>query len=84
MGVVPAIAALWGIAEATVFFIVPDVWISFVAARRDWKAGVLAACLACTGALIGGAIMYLWASRDAEAARHDPRHLAGDDLDDRL
>ena len=65
-----AIAALWGFAEATVFFIVPDVWISFVAMRRGWKAGVLAACLACIGALIGGAVMYLWGSRDAEAARH--------------
>ena len=38
--------------------------------RRGWKAGVLAACLACIGALIGGAIMYVWGSRDAEAARH--------------
>lgn len=64
-----AIAALWGIAEATVFFIVPDVWISFVALRHGWKAGVLAACLACIGALIGGAIMYLWGSNDTEAAR---------------
>jgi membrane protein YqaA with SNARE-associated domain len=65
-----AIASLWGIAEATIFFIVPDVWISFVAIRRGWKAGVFAACLACIGALIGGAIMYLWGSRDPEASRH--------------
>ena len=65
-----AIAALWGFAEATVFFIVPDVWISFIAMRRGWKAGVLAACLACIGALVGGFVMYLWGSRDIEAARH--------------
>jgi len=65
-----AIAALWGFAEATIFFIVPDVWISIVAARRGWRAGVLAACLACIGALVGGAIMYLWGNRDVEAARH--------------
>ena len=65
-----AVAAVWGFAEATVFFIVPDVWISFVAVRRGWKAGMLAACLACLGALVGGAIMYVWGSRDAEAARH--------------
>ena len=64
-----AIAALWGIAEATVFFIVPDVWISYAAMRRGWKAGALAACLACAGALVGGALMYVWGSRDAEAAR---------------
>lgn len=65
-----ALAALWGFAEATLFFIVPDVWISYVAMRRGWKAGVLAACLACIGALFGGALMYLWGSRDAETVRH--------------
>ncbi|MBL8908152.1 MAG: hypothetical protein JNM20_15880 [Rhizobiales bacterium] len=65
-----AIAALWGFAEATVFFIVPDVWISYVAMRRGWKAGLLAACLACIGALIGGALMYLWGNRDPESVRH--------------
>ena len=65
-----AAALLWGFAEATLFFIVPDVWISFVAMRRGWKTGVLAACLACIGALIGGAIMYAWGSRDAATARH--------------
>ncbi len=65
-----AIATLWGFAEATLFFIVPDVWISLVAMRRGWKSAMLAACLACMGALIGGAVMYLWGSRDAESARH--------------
>lgn len=65
-----AIAGLWGLAEATVFFVVPDVWISFVAMRRGWQAGLLAACLACIGALIGGALMYLWGGRDAASARH--------------
>ena len=70
MGIILAIAVLWGIAEATVFFIVPDVWISLVAMRRGWKAGLLAACLACIGALIGGTMMYLWGRSDAEAARH--------------
>ncbi|MFO0991117.1 MAG: hypothetical protein U1E67_04200 [Hyphomicrobiales bacterium] len=65
-----AIAVLWGLAEATIFFIVPDVWISLVAMRRGWKAGLLAACLACIGALVGGTIMYLWGRSDADAARH--------------
>jgi membrane protein YqaA with SNARE-associated domain len=69
MGIMLAIAALWGFAEATAFFIVPDVWISFIAMRRGWKAGVLAACLACIGALIGGAVMYVWGGRDAGTAR---------------
>jgi membrane protein YqaA with SNARE-associated domain len=70
MGMMLAIALLWGFAEATLFFIVPDVWISTVAVRRGWRAGVLAACVACVGALLGGFVMYLWGNRDAEAARH--------------
>ncbi|MFM9106139.1 MAG: hypothetical protein ACKOWF_05500, partial [Chloroflexota bacterium] len=36
------IAALWGFAEATVFFIVPDVWIGLLAAF-DPRAGLRAA-----------------------------------------
>jgi membrane protein YqaA with SNARE-associated domain len=52
-----AIGFLWGFAEATLFFIVPDVWIGWVAltARRAaW--GVLAFTL--VGALLGGAVIY--------------------------
>lgn len=64
-----AIAALWGLAEATFFFIVPDVWISLVAMRHGWKAGLLSACLACIGALVGGTIMFLWGRSDPDAAR---------------
>lgn len=47
----------WGLAEATLFFIVPDVWIGWVAlvARRSAWA-VLAFTLA--GALIGGTVTY--------------------------
>ena len=49
-----AIAALWGFAEATVFFIVPDVWISALALRH--APGLLARCclLAAFGAVVGG------------------------------
>lgn len=64
-----AVAAFWGFAEATVFFIVPDVWISFIAVRHGWRAGVLAACLACVGALIGGGVMYYWGGQEPDAAR---------------
>jgi membrane protein YqaA with SNARE-associated domain len=52
-----AIGFFWGFAEATFFFIVPDVWLGWVAltARRAvW--GVLAFTL--LGALLGGAVMY--------------------------
>jgi hypothetical protein len=51
------IALAWGFAEATLFFIVPDVWIGFLA-LFDWRAGLRAAAWAVLGALIGGTAMY--------------------------
>lgn len=52
-----AIGFLWGFAEATFFFIVPDVWVGWVAltARRAAWA-VLAFTL--IGALLGGGVMH--------------------------
>jgi len=51
------IAAFLGFAEATLFFIVPDVWISLLALRSGHDA--LIACLyTLGGAIIGGIIMY--------------------------
>lgn len=62
-----AIAFAWGLAEATLFFLVPDVYLSRVALRGVRPA--LAACgLALAGALAGGPVMYWWASVDAPAA----------------
>lgn len=50
-------AALWGFAEATFFFLVPDVILTAIAIL-DWKLA-LAACLAgVVGALVGGALMF--------------------------
>jgi len=56
-----AAAAAWGLAEATLFFVVPDVLLTWLAAFRPrvvWPA--VAACLA--GALAGGVVMYLAAA----------------------
>ena len=47
----------WGFAEATLFFIVPDVWIGLLA-LSSWRAGLRAVCWAVVGALLGGALMY--------------------------
>lgn len=52
------IAFLWGFAEATAFFIVPDVYLGFVA-LFNWRRGLLAAFAALLGAMLGGSIMYL-------------------------
>jgi membrane protein YqaA with SNARE-associated domain len=59
-------ALLWGFAEATVFFIVPDVLLSFVA-LRDLRKALVACGLAVLGALTGGTLMYLLSAHD-----HDP------------
>lgn len=51
------IALLWGIAEATFFFIVPDVWLTFMA-KSDLKKGIIGSIYSLFGSLIGGTIMY--------------------------
>ena len=61
-------AAAWGLAEATVFFIVPDVLLSALALQNLKRA--LAACLfALTGALVGGAIIWTLGQGDADGMR---------------
>src|SRR3546814_4475619 len=48
-----AISLLWGFAEATVFFVVPDVWISR-RALSSWRAALRSCGFALAGALVGG------------------------------
>jgi len=52
-----AVALLWGFAEATLFFLVPDIWIGLLALGSP-RAGLRAVGFAVVGALIGGALMY--------------------------
>jgi membrane protein YqaA with SNARE-associated domain len=54
------IAFVWGFAEATAFFIVPDVYLGFVA-LFNWRRGLLAMVASLLGAVLGGAVMYLLA-----------------------
>lgn len=61
-------ALLWAFAEATLFFIVPDVWLTVVAAQRGIRKAMVACGFAALGAVAGGAIMYLWASADPATA----------------
>lgn len=69
------VAVAWGAAEATVFFLVPDVWLSRVALTSPRRAFV--ACgTAVAGALAGGAATYVWARRvDPEASRAALRRI---------
>lgn len=60
------IAFLWGLAEATLFFIVPDVYLGFVALLH-WRKGLLATLVSVAGAMIGGAIVYTLAAANGAA-----------------
>jgi membrane protein YqaA with SNARE-associated domain len=63
-----ALALVWGFAESTLFFVVPDVPISLAAAlapRRAWRHIVAAV----VGSVLGGLLMFNWAARDAAGAR---------------
>ena len=61
------VAGLWGFAEATLFFLVPDVQLTAVA-LRDLR-GALRACLwAAAGAVTGGAVMWSWGAWAPAAA----------------
>lgn len=63
-----AISALWGFAEATVFFLVPDIWLSRLALRDPKRA--FRNCLVATGAaLLGGLALYMAAQADFPAIR---------------
>lgn len=55
------ISFIWGFSEATFFFIVPDVWLSFCSIK-SWKTGLKQIVLVLVGALIGGSCMYFLGS----------------------
>ncbi|HMI54232.1 MAG TPA: hypothetical protein VK525_22170 [Candidatus Saccharimonadales bacterium] len=62
------LAFVWGLAEGTLFFVVPDVLLSLVATvepRRCWRH----VAAATGGALVAGALLYGWAARDMRHAR---------------
>lgn len=52
------ISALWGFAEATLFFVVPDVIVGAVGLYRPRKA-LAAGVAAVGGAIVGGTVVYL-------------------------
>jgi len=62
-------ALVWGFAEASLFFVVPDLLISWVAMNRGLKAGAWASLLAALGAVIGGALIFFWSANDPASAR---------------
>ncbi|MER0236985.1 hypothetical protein [Fulvimarina sp. MAC8] len=61
-------AALWGFGEASLFFVVPDVLISFVAVRYGLTKALMLGGFAALAAAMAGAFMAYWGASDAEAA----------------
>ncbi len=59
----PAIAFIWGLAEASFFFVVPDVLISGAAAVNP-KRSLWLVPWAVLGALLAGTAMFTWGSQD--------------------
>jgi membrane protein YqaA with SNARE-associated domain len=67
-------AFAWELAEATLFFFVPDVLLSAVAVHDRRRA--LRCCLwALGGALVGGTIMFLWAENAPASALATVDHV---------
>lgn len=62
------LALLWGFAEATLFFIVPDVWLSILG-RKKLKIGLIACIYTLLGALAGGLLMFAWGGHDLDRVR---------------
>lgn len=62
------LAAAWGAAEATLFFIVPDVLLSRIA-LHDRRRALIACLWALGGALLGGALIWALGSGDPEPVR---------------
>lgn len=62
------VALLWGFAEATLFFVIPDVWITRVA-LRSWRESLVVIVFTIAGALAGGTLVYAWGARDPGAVR---------------
>jgi len=69
-----AAGALWGFAESTLFFVVPDVLISLTA-LGSWRRSLLQAGSAVAGALLGGAVLFAWATSAPDAARATVRQV---------
>jgi membrane protein YqaA with SNARE-associated domain len=62
-------AFIWGVAEATLFFFVPDILLSYIGLKRGVKPAARASVIAAIGAAVGGVVMYLWAAQDYATAR---------------
>jgi membrane protein YqaA with SNARE-associated domain len=69
-------AFVWGLGEATLFFIVPDVLLTW-AATRSLRSAMQATLVALAGALVGGAAVVAFAHAWPDTARTILLHIPG-------
>ncbi|MBV9572065.1 MAG: hypothetical protein JO056_12570 [Alphaproteobacteria bacterium] len=62
-------AFLWGAAEATFFFIVPDVLLTLAALRFGWKRALMLSAVAALAAALAGLFMWRWGHDDIATAQ---------------
>lgn len=62
------LAFVWGFAEGTLFFVVPDVGFTLTTGLRP-KRGLLQLALAVAGGLLAGNVMYSWAAANPRQAQ---------------
>ena len=62
-------AAAWGAAEASFFFLVPDILLTAALLRRGLRTALLLSVAAAICAALTGAAMYCWGAQDIAAAR---------------
>ena len=62
-------AILWGFAEATFFFVVPDLLLTAAVLVFGFARAFRFALTAAGAAALGGAVMWIWGAHDPEAAR---------------
>ena len=63
------VAFAWGISEAVIFFVIPDVMVTR-AALTSLRFGLTTVAYTLAGSLLGGALSYLWSASDLAGARH--------------
>lgn len=74
-----SIAGLWGVSEALIFFVVPDVFLTWVAVRRGVRPALRATLFAVGGAVVGGMLAYAWGAVWPNAAHAVMAGLPGVD-----
>src|SRR6185436_11985528 len=68
------LAFLWGLGEATFFFIVPDVLLTLIACRA-LRPAMKTTVATLIGALAGGALMYTMGALEPATARGFLEHI---------